>query len=288
MAKRMKRKQSEDCAPSSATPGQEPPPAETPAKSQEMGNQHAIGEWWDPVTSSAGRLKDQASKPVSKADPAAMSEEQLEALSPQAGQSLEPSVLKDGTLVRLCDGIEVPIERLDRYALALAAQHPKMDWVEEIIPLACQRLGQMSGFLSGVHPAELEFATTHGRRWKPGEGIILQADVLIFDPALAKESCKVFRELKGTLLPVTDAALIRRIWECHEIYSERREQLGQKRRFPPSGEPGALADTFYPGFEGPVFIGKEIEGLKRYMNIRFAHARSAGRAKQLFLAGSQK
>jgi hypothetical protein len=230
---------------------------------------------------------DQAGPPASEV--ARMSEEELEALSPQVGQSLESSVRKGGTLVRLGDGIEVPIERLDRYALALAAQHPKMDWVEEIIPLACQRLGQMSGFLSGVHPAELEFATTHGRRWKPGEGIILQADVLIFDPAFAKESCKAFRErLKGTALPFQDGALERRIYECHEIYLERREELGQGRRFPPSGKPGGLADTFYPGFEGPVFVGKEIDGLARYMRIRSVKARSAGRAKQLFLAGAKK
>jgi hypothetical protein len=152
-----------------------------------------------------------------------------------------------------------------------------------------QKIYQMSELLSGAHPAEFEFMAAHARRWKPGDGISLKADVMIFDPAQPAESCKVFRErLKGTLLPRQDGALERRIWECHEIYLERRGELGQGKRFPPSGEPGGVVDTFYPGFEGPIFIGREIEGLKRYLDIRFACARSAQRAKQLFLAGAKK
>jgi hypothetical protein len=285
----MKRKPSEDKAPSGATPGSEPSPAETPDKApkegaREMGNQHAQGQWWDPVSQSPrGSKEDQASLPGRLE---AMSEEELNRLSP----GLTEVRALGGGMLQLGDGIEVSIERLDRYALAFQALYPDKDWVEEIIPLAVRRIYQMSELLSGgAYPAEFEFMAAHARRWKPGDGISLKADVLIFDPAFAKESCKAFRErLKGTALPFQDGALERRIYECHEIYLERREELGQGRRFPPSGKPGGVMGTFYPGFEGPVFIGKEIEGLARYMNIRSVKARSARRAKQLFLAGAKK
>ena len=269
----MKRDQSEDGKPSSATPG-EPPPAETPEAPP-------VFPPAEPDVIPSAESKEVPVPPLS--------EELREGLEPSAGKGRRPPPFEGSTLVRLGKGIEIPIERLDQYALALAAQYPDKDWVEEIIPLACQRLGQMSEFLSRIHPIELEFMAMHGRRWKLGDGISLKADILVFDPAQPAESARVFRaRLKGTLLPHGDPALIRRIWECHEIYLERREELGQGKRFPPFGKPGGVADTFYPGFEGPCFIGKEIEGLKRYMNIRFPKARSAQRAKQLFLAGAKK
>ena len=114
----------------------------------------------------------------------------------------------------------------------------------------------------------------YGRRWRPGDGVVLP-DALIFDPAKPAESCKLFRrQLKGTPLPHRDAFLEKWIRECHEIYLERREEVGQKERI--------------PAFKGFIFVGKEIEGLKRCLRIRSIHSRSAKRAKKLFLAGHGK
>jgi hypothetical protein len=83
--------------------------------------------------------------------------------------------------VRLAKESKITIDRLDRYALALQAQYPDKDWAEDIIPLALQRLNQMSKLLSGVHPAELAFMVQNGRRWKPGEWVTLTTAALIFD-----------------------------------------------------------------------------------------------------------
>ena len=189
---------------------------------------------------------------------------------------------RSGDLVKLGHGIEVSLDRLDKYALQLMALNPEKDWVEEIIPLACEKLYHMSEFLLGISAAELEFVATHGRRWRPGDGLDLPT--LIFDPANPKASCKAFRDkLKGTPLPHRNAILARWIRECHEIYLQERERLGQGKRFPAVVSPG-VRPINYPGFAGPIFIGKEIGGLKRYMCIRSANSRSARRAKQLFLA----
>jgi len=75
-------------------------------------------------------------------------------------------------------------------------------------------------------------------------------------------------------LPHRDAFLEKWIRECHEIYLEQREKFGQGERI--------------PGFEGFIFDGIEIEGLKRYLRIRSVKSRSAKRAQQLFLAGHEK
>ena len=181
---------------------------------------------------------------------------------------------RSGDLVKLGHGIEISLDRLDKYALQLMALNPDKDWVEEIIPLACEKLYQMRGFLLGISPAELEFVATHGRRWRPGEGVVLP-DALIFDPAKPAESCKIFRsKLKGTPLPQRDAFLEKWIRECHEIYLQRREKLGQRERI--------------AGFEGFIFVGKEIEGLKRYMRIRSAKSPLCQESEATFSGGARK
>ena len=54
--------------------------------------------------------------------------------------------------MKLGHGIEVSLDRLDQYALHLVALNPDKDWVEEIIPRACEKLYQMSQFLLGISP----------------------------------------------------------------------------------------------------------------------------------------
>lgn len=251
----MKRDQSEVCTPSSATPG-EPPPAETPEAPP------AAAGTWPPSAELDVIIPSAESKEVP--DVPSVSEEQSTGLEPYAGRG--------GTLVRLSDGTEVPLEGFGQFALQLQALNPAMDW-EDILPLAAQKLCQVKGFFCGLEAGELAFVATHGRRWRPGEGLDLPA--LIFDPTNPKGSCKVFRDkLKGTPLPHRDAFLERRIRECHEIYLQQREKFGQGERV--------------PGFEGFIFVGKEIEGLKRYLRIRSVKSRSAKRARQLFLAGREK
>ena len=51
--------------------------------------------------------------------------------------------------MKLGHAIEVSLDRLDKYALQLMALNPEKDWVEEIIPLACEKLYRMRGFLFG-------------------------------------------------------------------------------------------------------------------------------------------
>ena len=120
--------------------------------------------------------------------------------------------------------------------------------------MACQMLCQMNEFLSEVSSAELEFMAIYGRRWRPGDGVVLP-DALIFDPAKPAESCKLFRrQLRGTPLPHRDAFLEKWIGSATKSTSNWREEFGQRERV--------------PGFKGFIFVGKEIEGLKRCLRIR--------------------
>lgn len=162
---------------------------------------------------------------------------------------------------------------LSQIALQLMQSERDKD-LEELFARAYQLICKEKEFLSGVPPAELAFVAIHGRRWRLGEGVPLP-DELIFDPAKPAESFKIFRsKLKGTPLPHRNAFLERRIRECYEIFLQQREKRGQGERM--------------PGFQGFIFVGIEIEGLKRYLRIRSVKARSAKRARQLFLAGHEE
>jgi hypothetical protein len=181
MAKRMKRKPSEDKAPSSATPGQEPPPAE-------MGNQHAQGQWWDPVPQAPVGSEREA-----RTDPAAMSEEELEALSPTEAES--------GGTVKLTHPIPLPPGVLSQKAMQLKALERYKGFIEDLFPRVYQLLCNEQKFLRGTEPRELAFIETHGRRWRAGEGFLVGAEglppvpELKFDPSPAKlvASCKMLR-----------------------------------------------------------------------------------------------
>ena len=146
--------------------------------------------------------------------------------------------------------------------------------LEELFARAYQLICKEKEFLSGVPPAELAFVAIYGRRWRLGEGVPIP-DELIFDPAKPAESFKTFRsKLKGTPLPHRNAIFERQIRECYEIFLQQREKHGRGERV--------------PGFKGFIFVGEEIEGLKRYLRIRSLKSRSAKRARHLFLAGHEK
>ena len=102
----MKPDQSEDGTPSSATPG-EPPPAETPEA--------------PPVVPPAEPDVIPSAESKEVPDVPLFSEELPTGLEPYAER-------KGGTLVRLSDGIEVPLEGFGQFALQLQAQNPNMDW----------------------------------------------------------------------------------------------------------------------------------------------------------------
>ena len=185
---------------------------------------------------------------------------------------MEPAQPKGSVAVALSHPMEMPPGLLSQIALQLMRSGGKD--LEELFARAYQLICKEKEFLSGVTPAELAFVAIHGRRWKPGEGAVLP-DELIFDPAKPAESFKTFRsKLKGTPLPRRNAFLKRWIGECHEIYLEQRAKFEQGKRI--------------PGLDGFIFVGEEIEGLKRYMRIRSVKSRSAKRARQLFLAGHEK
>jgi hypothetical protein len=71
--------------------------------------------------------------------------------------------------------------------LQLQAQNSDKDWLEEIVPLAIQKLCQLRAFLLEVSSEELEFIGVHGRRWKAGEGFdfatLPQVPKVVFDRA---------------------------------------------------------------------------------------------------------
>jgi hypothetical protein len=186
---------------------------------------------------------------------------------------MEPADPEGSVAVALSHPMEMPPGLLSQIALQLMQSEGGKD-LEGLFAQAYQLICKEKEFLSEVPPAELAFVAIHGRRWKLGEGVVLP-DTLIFDPAKPAESCKIFRsKLKGTPLAHRNAILERWIRECHEIYFQQREKHGQGERV--------------PGFEGFIFVGGEIEGLKRYLRIRSVKSRSAKRARQLFLAGHEK
>jgi hypothetical protein len=207
----MKRDQSKDGTPSSATPG-EPPPAETPEA--------------PPVV------------PPAEPDiiPSAESKEvpDLPLISEELPTGLESLGRKGGTFVRLSDGIEVSLEGFGQFALQLQAQNRKMVW-DDIIPLAASRLCQVKRFFGGLEAGELEFVATHGRRWKAGEGFLLSPEglaktppiaELVFDPANLEESCKMLRaQFEGIRFPERDSTLEKYVRECHKaVHHEWRRE----------------------------------------------------------------
>jgi hypothetical protein len=211
-----------------------------PVKPQEMGNQHAQGEWWDPVSQSPRGLGVPAeAKPVSKADPAAMSEEELEALSPTPTEA-EPGLIHP---------IPLPPGVLSQVAVQLNALFPREDLIEDLFPRAYQLLCEEQKFLGGTEPRELAFVSTHGRHWKAGEGFLLSAEGLAkapavpelkFDPSPAKleASCEMLRLLfEGISFPARPETLANYVRECHKAIHRERER--RKTALRDQGEPGA-------------------------------------------------
>jgi hypothetical protein len=259
----MKRDQSKDGTPSSATPG-EPPPAETPEA--------------PPVV------------PPAEPDiiPSAESKEvpDLPLISEELPTGLESLGRKGGTFVRLSDGIEVSLEGFGQFALQLQAQNRKMVW-DDIIPLAASRLCQVKRFFGGLEAGELEFVATHGRRWKAGEGFLLSAeglekapeiDKLVFEPANLEASCKMLRVLfPRAKLARRNPTLAEHVRECHKAL--HRAQEARKAALRARGEPEAygIARQSYSAFaHGELaFVGSQIGFLWDYLDLRGKRVRPA-------------
>ena len=275
----MKRKLSEDKAPAS-------PPKEG-AKGREMGNQHAQGEWWDPVTSDAGGLKDQAS--AGPTPPELMSEEKLEALSPTPGEA-GPG---------LTHPIPLPPGVLNQTAMQLKAFERYKGLIEDLFPRAYQQLCKEQRFLGGTEPSELAFIDTHGRRWRAGEGFLLSAEglekapavpELKFDPANLEASCKMLRDLfEGISFPARPATLEKYVRECHKAIHRERER--RKTALRDQGEPGAygIARQSYKAFarDGLVFVGDQVRFLATYIDL-CSKGSGAQKAEQLVLKRRKK
>jgi hypothetical protein len=226
----MKRKPSEDKAPAK-------PPKEG-AKGREMGFSHAQGQWWDPVSRIAprGSKEDQPSLPGRLE---AMSEEELEALSPtpaEAGLKLtHPIPLPPGVLSEKAMQLKV---------LALKRRGAS---IEDFFPRAYQLLCNEQRFLGGTEPRELAFIDAHGRRWRAGEGFLLSAEglekapavpELKFDPANLEASCKMLRDLfEGISFPARPATLEKYVRECHKAIHRERECRKEILRAQGGGKP---------------------------------------------------
>jgi hypothetical protein len=200
--------------------------------------------------------------------------------------------LSSGNLVRFSNGLEIPLERVDRYALQIWAQNPGKDWVEEIIPLAVQKLHQMTKFLAEVSTEELNFMTTHGRRWRAGEGIDFsifpQGPEVVFVRDDLEASCQALRGQfeKIIRLPARNNTLIRYVEEAYKaIICERRRRRHALRAQGGLIKQSQLYGQRYgtPARRAFIFIGREVEFLKHYIDLR-AKKQIAKKAERLALA----
>jgi hypothetical protein len=253
--------------------------AKKPPGGREMGNQHAIGEWWYPVISSTGRLKDQASAETAS-ELARMSEEELEALSPTPREA-EPG---------LTHPIPFPLGLLSQKAMQLKELERYTGLIEDLFPRAYQLLCNEQKFLRGTEPRELAFIETHGRRWRVGEGIdyskLPPIAELRFDFAHLEESCKRLRsQFEGILFPAKSGTLGQYVKECHQAV--HREQERRKTALRARGVPNAqrVSRQSYRAFvrRGFVFVGTQVLFLKDYIDYR-SRGSTAQKAEQLVLA----
>jgi hypothetical protein len=200
-----------------------------------MGNQHAIGQWWNPVTSSAGRLKDQASPPALEV----MSEEQLDQLAPGLTEAE-----RERGMLTLSHPINLPPGLLTQVALQIKALEPRKGLtLEELFPRAYQLLCEEQKFLFGSEERELAFIETHGRRWRAGEGFdyskVPPIAELKFDPANLEASCNLLRSwFEGIKLARWNKTLAEHVMECHKAI--HRAQEARKELLRAQGEPGCL------------------------------------------------
>jgi hypothetical protein len=257
--------------------------AKKPPGGREMGNQHAIGEWWYPVISSTGRLKDQASAETAS-ELARMSEEELEALSPTPREA-EPG---------LTHPIPFPLGLLSQKAMQLKELERYTGLIEDLFPRAYQLLCNEQKFLRGTEPRELAFIETHGRRWRVGEGIdyskVPPIAELRFDPANLEASCNLLRSwFEGIRFPKRDSTLEKYVSECHKAIHRAREARKELLRARGEEDVGGVAAQDYKAFacEGLVFIGTQVSFLKDYINYR-SKGSSAKKAEQLVLAKRRK
>ena len=272
---------------SSATPGSEPPSAETakilpPAKppkasqkASEMGNRDATRGWSDPVTSSAGRLKDQASLL------AVMSEKQLDQLAPGLTKA-ERGILSHP--------IKLPPGLLNQTAMQLKTLERYKGLIEDLYPRAYQQLCKEQKFLGGTEPRELAFIDAHGRRWKAGEGFLSSAeglekapeiDKLVFDPANVEASCKMLRVLfPRARLAKWNKTLAGHVEECHKAIHRAREARKELLRSSSGAglesQPALEVQSYSAFAHGElVFIGSQIPFLWDYLDLRGKRVRPA-------------
>src|SRR4029077_8126091 len=94
----------------------------------EMGNRDAIGEWLDPVVNSNPATSSEGSAEP-RTDPAKMSEEELNRLSPGLTEARERE-----RVIWLSHSIKLPPGLLSQTALQLKALEPREDLIGELFP----------------------------------------------------------------------------------------------------------------------------------------------------------